>query len=72
MPWCEPCERFYNPNSVDDGACPSCGEPLEAGSVVTTTEKSAAKVPWHFWLLLGALMLYLGWRAVQGVSWFFG
>lgn len=75
MPWCEPCERFYSPNSVSDGTCPSCGEQLEAGSVVTATEapaRSRAKVPWHFWVLLAALVLYLGWRFVQGVAWFVG
>ena len=26
-------------------------------------------VPWHFKLLVGAVALYLGWRAVQGVDW---
>jgi hypothetical protein len=26
-------------------------------------------LPWHFKLLAGALALYLGWRAVQGVEW---
>jgi len=46
--------------------------------VVTTTSaaddapRSGARVPWHFWLLLGALLVYLGWRAVQGVAWFVG
>jgi hypothetical protein len=29
----------------------------------------APKVPWHFWLLLAALALYLGWRLIQGVGW---
>jgi hypothetical protein len=29
----------------------------------------APKVPWHFWLLLAALVVYLGWRVVQGVGW---
>jgi hypothetical protein len=26
-------------------------------------------VPWHFWLLLGAATIYLGWRAIQGIAW---
>ncbi|GMU77510.1 MAG: hypothetical protein AMXMBFR46_03100 [Acidimicrobiia bacterium] len=26
-------------------------------------------VPWHLKLLLGAVALYLGWRAFQGVEW---
>ena len=28
-----------------------------------------AKIPWHFWVLVGALVLYLGWRLVQVVIW---
>ena len=64
MPWCEPCGRFYNPNTLDAaGKCPNehqVGDPA----------KAAQKVPWHFWLLLGALAIYLTWRVVQGVLWF--
>ena len=65
MPWCEPCGRFYNPNSVNvDGTCPECAtqlaEPMETGWV-----DHRQKAPWHFWLLLGALAIYLGWRMVQ-------
>lgn len=26
------------------------------------------RVPWHFWLLVVAAVVYLGWRAVQGVA----
>ena len=26
-------------------------------------------LPWHFKLLVGAIALYLGWRAFQGVDW---
>jgi hypothetical protein len=26
-------------------------------------------LPWHFKLLVGAIALYLGWRAFQGVEW---
>jgi hypothetical protein len=28
-----------------------------------------SKVPWHFWLLLLAAGIYLGWRLVQGIMW---
>ena len=29
MPWCEPCERFYSPNTVTrQGQCPQCGYQL--------------------------------------------
>ena len=63
MPWCETCSRFLTPTSLPpDGTCPTCSRQL-------VDPKEAAKVPWHFWLLLVALVLYLGWRAVQGVVW---
>jgi hypothetical protein len=67
MPWCEGCSRFYNPNSMaPDGTCAHCGafiaEPPESG-------EQAAGVPWHFWVLVAALVLYLGWRLVQGLAW---
>lgn len=64
MPWCEPCVRFYNPNTVNpDGSCPGCGETLIAPSQVIARNS----VPWHFWLLLVAASVYLGWRAIQGL-----
>jgi hypothetical protein len=60
VPWCDDCAKFWNPNSMNrDGTCPTCG----------TRIAEPARVPWHFWLLLAALSVYLGWRAVQGVAW---
>lgn len=47
-----------------DRVCPSCGDQLPepgAGEELTT--------PWHFKLLVVAVVVYLGWRAVQGVQW---
>lgn len=76
MPWCGDCERFSNPNSLDeDGGCPSCGtviaEPREAPA--EEAPRPALKdIPWHFWLLLVALVVYLGWRFVEGVAWVAG
>jgi len=26
-------------------------------------------VPWHFWVLVAAAAIYLGYRAFQGVGW---
>lgn len=73
MPWCEPCERFYNPNSLTRGSCPTCGHDLDGGAVATKAPaRPPAKVPWHFWLLLAALVAYLGWRLIQGVAWLVG
>ena len=34
-------------------------------------EGDAPTTPWHFKLMLVALVLYLGWRGVQGVAWLF-
>ena len=66
MPWCEDCARFYNPNTLtEQGACP---EGHQVADPVHDPE-AAPKVPWHFWLLLAALTIYLGWRVIQGVGW---
>ena len=27
------------------------------------------RVPWHFWILVVALVIYLGWRLLQGIAW---
>ena len=66
MPWCETCSRFLNPNSLQsDGSCPTCGrvvaDPKEA--------EELPKAPWHFKLLLVAVVIYLGWRLVQMIGW---
>ena len=47
------------------GTCPTCGrsiaDPASAAEDV--------KAPWHFKLLVGAVVAYLGWRAVQAAQW---
>ena len=69
MPWCEECDRFVTPTSLGDGgACPRCGVAVEVAGAAAGAEEDVA-VPWHFKLLLVATVLYLGWRAVQGVAW---
>ena len=66
MPWCEPCGRFYNPNPLRaDGTCPN-------DHVVADATTADTKVPWHFWMLLVALGIYLSWRVIQGVMWLAG
>lgn len=69
MPWCDGCDRFYNPGSLaSDGTCRQCGafiaspddEPDDTGS---------GRAPWHFYLLLAALVVYLGYRLLQGIGW---
>ncbi|MFN3215517.1 MAG: hypothetical protein ACE367_03375 [Acidimicrobiales bacterium] len=103
MPWCEPCDAFYNPNTLRaDGSCPRCGAQVgDPAAVVTDTDRRGgdqdrstqphagaasadstdgdeydedelvAKVPWHFWVGVVAMVVYLGWRFLQGIIWFF-
>jgi predicted nucleic acid-binding Zn ribbon protein len=56
--------------------CEACGAALPAGSEEATTceacgatQRTARRVPWHFKLLMVATVIYLGYRAYQGVSW---
>jgi len=68
VPWCETCSRFYNSNNVaPDGTCVTCGRFIADPAEVE--EQQAGKVPWHFWILVVALVLYIGWRLVQLVQW---
>ena len=66
MPWCDDCSRFWSPNTLPaDGACPTCGRNLAKPG----ERPGDQKAPWHFKLLVVAVVLYLGWRAVQLVEW---
>ena len=68
MPWCEDCRRFLTPTSMGEGGeCPRCGKVVE-----TREADEEVRVPWHFKLLLVATVVYLGWRAVQGIAWLAG
>lgn len=67
MPWCDDCSRFWNPNSLrEDGTCPTCDRTLVAPG---SDPDEDVRTPWHFKLLVGAAVAYLGWRAVQGLGW---
>lgn len=69
MPWCEECSRYLTPTSVGAGGeCPGCGR-VVLGPEEGTEDPT---VPWHFKLLVLATVLYLGWRAWQGVAWLIG
>jgi hypothetical protein len=68
VPWCDDCDRFWNPNTMGEGGtCPTCGRSIASSSddVVATD----VKAPWHFKLLIVAVVLYLGWRLVQMLGW---
>jgi hypothetical protein len=65
--WCEPCGRYLSPNTVEpDGSCPSCGRQVDPAP---EADHIGRKVPWHFWVVVALVVVYLGWRAVQGIMW---
>jgi hypothetical protein len=70
MPWCEECARFYNPNTLDEGG--DCPEGHHVADPPDGSEEKAPGIPWHFWLLVAALVIYLGWRLIQGIGWLIG
>jgi len=66
MPWCETCSRYWTPSSMGSGGeCPTCGGVIADGAVVDDVPAA----PWHFKLLLVAVVLYLAFRAWQGIEW---
>jgi hypothetical protein len=57
--WCETCQCNVPLGDLDDDeCCPTCGEPLGRRSM-----------PWKFRLMIAASVIYLGYRAYQGVTW---
>ncbi len=82
VPWCDDCDRFLSPSTVKvDGTCPSCGRVVDPGHAHTAAAPSQTvddddddlpPIPWHLWLLAGALAVYLGYRAMQGIEWLLG
>lgn len=66
MPWCEECAKFWTPTSLTPhGACPSCGRVVAPPPGTETVPKA----PWHFKLMVAAVIGYLAWRVVQLVGW---
>jgi hypothetical protein len=61
MPWCDDCSAHRRVVELGEGgACPGCGRELDTTPLHT---------PWHFKLLVFSLVIYLGYRAFQGVAW---
>ena len=64
MPWCHHCDRYLTPTSLSDaGTCPHC----DSDEVLVEPPPKPTHLPWHFWVVVVAATVYLGWRAVQGV-----
>ena len=53
-----------------DGTCPQCGAELRNPAGIDRIDADGtAKAPWHFKLLVVAVVLYLGWRLIQMIGW---
>ncbi len=71
MPWCEQCAKYLAPSAMTaEGACPTCGRKAQSSTLTdaaddATTEPIDESTPWHFKLLVAALIVYLGWRVVD-------
>ncbi len=71
-----------------DGTCPTCGWTVDAGEVAANAaaersepkpepppepaEEELAPIPWHLKLLAAAILVYLLFRAYQGIEWLIG
>lgn len=63
MPWCETCSKYWAPTALTvEGTCPTCGRDVGAAA---PAEPADERTPWHFKLLVGATVVYLGWRFLQ-------
>ena len=62
MPWCEECSQLVETEDLTEfGACPTCGTEL--------AEPERRPVPWYFKAMIAASVVYLGYRAYQGIDW---
>ena len=75
MPWCGPCQRYFAPSALDAGStCPACGGATEQADLAPGDGEHPgiggedARAPWHFWLVVVATVVYVGWRIVQLVG----
>ena len=70
MPWCETCDRFYNPNTLlPDGSCPTCGRVVAPATAADAEVDEDHGAPWHFKVLIAVTAVYLGYRLFQGLVW---
>jgi hypothetical protein len=62
MAWCEECDQLVEDEELtEDGGCPACGTVL--------VDQPRRPVPWYFKLMIVASVVYLGYRAFQGITW---
>ena len=67
MPWCDTCDEYRAPTALTaEGTCATCDAKVD---VADLKNPASAKAPWHFWVMVAALVLYLGWRLIEGIIW---
>lgn len=73
--FCEPCNKWRKPGALmPDGSCPRCRTVIDDHAAAPAEAHEAAsqpatgKIPWHFWVMVAATVIYLGWRVIQGLQ----
>jgi hypothetical protein len=78
VPACPACGHYFTPTSMKpDGSCPFCFQTVDYKRARKAAERAAAgeepdeitTTPWHFKVLVGLTVVYLGYRFMQGVEW---
>lgn len=69
MPWCDSCSEYHAPTALASGRCPVCGGAVDDERGPGGAETVGASAPWHFWVVVALLALYLGWRVIAFVIW---
>ncbi len=67
VPWCDSCDEYRAPSALTvDGQCATCDSEVDVADLAVP---APTKAPWHFKLMVAALVLYLGWRLIEGFAW---
>ncbi len=72
MPWCDDCAKYWAPSTMTPaGECPRCGRLLDEPELAARPTNPGEpddqqavdeKTPWHFKLMVVALVVYLVYR----------
>jgi len=66
---CPTCGRAVDPGYGRGVAVDASAVEVDAPVDVADDDEPLGPIPWHLKLLAGALALYLGYRAWQGIEW---
>jgi hypothetical protein len=67
---CPSCGRSVEPSAVAtsdaaEGAQHAAPAPVDA----PPDDDAGVSAPWHFWVMVAGVVVYLGWRLVEGIIW---